>query len=161
MKIRRIDIGDVQEFWQLQKQLDNETKFMMFEPDERKFNLGRAVGAIARMDFLIGAEENGKLVGFLSAQCGKPQRIKHQAYIVVGILQEFQHQGLGQQFFTQLDEWATTHEIKRLELTTMITNAPAIALYQKNGFSIEGVRRQSMQIGGEFIDEFYMGKIFE
>lgn len=161
MKIRRIDIGDVQDFWQLQKQLDQESSMMMYEPDERKFELGSAVAAIANLDFVIGAEVNGRLVGYLSAERGSFRRLKQTAYLVIGILQDYQHQGLGQTFFKELEHWALSNQIKRLELTVLVRNAAAIALYQKNGFSIEGVRRCSMQFDSEFVDEFYMSKIFE
>ncbi|MCL2113357.1 GNAT family N-acetyltransferase [Lactococcus protaetiae] len=161
MRIRAIDISDAQIFWELKKQLDTETKFMMLEPDERKFVFGETIGQIARMDYLIGAEVDGKLVGYLSAKCGKANRIKQTAYIVVGVLEDFQHQGLGGRFFDELDEWAKEKKLKRLELTVMSRNTTAIALYQKHGFAIEGVRRQSMCVDDEFIDEFYMSKIFE
>ncbi|WP_234922806.1 GNAT family N-acetyltransferase [Lactococcus cremoris] len=46
-------------------------------------------------------------------------------------------------------------------MTVMINNYAAIALFQKQGFTIEGVRRESMCVDGEFIDEFYMSKILD
>ncbi|PCR99508.1 GNAT family N-acetyltransferase [Lactococcus fujiensis] len=161
MQIRRLDIGDTEAFWNLQKQLDQETKFMMLEPDERKYEIGKAVGNIARMDFAYTAVENGKLVGFLSAVCGGYRRIRKTAYIVVGILQDYQHQGIGHELFLELNQWAIEKEVQRLELTVRTDNTRAIALYRKNGFEIEGLRRRSMFIDGEFVDEFYMSKIFD
>ena len=161
MEIRKIDIGDTKDFWQLQKQLNSETKFMMLEPDEREFNFGKAVADVARTDFTVAAIDNGKFVGYLSADCGKYRRVSKTAYIIVGILKAYQHQGIGQKFFERLDVWAKEKQIKRLELTVLITNNAAIALYQKNGFEIEGVRKQSMCLDGEFIDEFYMGKVYK
>lgn len=161
MKIRRIDISDAKIFWELEKQLDTETKFMLLEADERKFDFNQTLGQIARMDFLIGAEVDGKLVGYLSAKRGKANRINKTAYIVIGIVEAFQHRGLGGQFFDALELWAKAHQIKRLELTVISQNTTAIALYQKHGFLIEGVRREAMLIDGAFIDEFYMGKVFD
>lgn len=35
----------------------------------------------------------------------------------------------------------------------------ALHLYEKNGFVIEGVKKNSMIIQGEFVDEYYMGRI--
>ncbi|MGG2015707.1 hypothetical protein [Bacillus sp. S10(2024)] len=34
-----------------------------------------------------------------------------------------------------------------------------IALYKKSGFEIEGIKRHSLIIGDEFINEYYMSKI--
>jgi hypothetical protein len=39
MNIREIQLSDAEAFWQMQSALDKETKFMMFEPGERKRNL--------------------------------------------------------------------------------------------------------------------------
>ncbi|RZI48287.1 GNAT family N-acetyltransferase [Lactococcus kimchii] len=161
MRIRRIDLSDARALWELQKQLDTETKFMLLEPEERKFDLSQTIGQISRFDFLIGAEVDGKLIGYLSAKRGHTHRIEHMAYIVVGILEDFQHQGIGGQFFILLDEWAKDKGIKRLELTVITKNYAAIALYQKSGFEIEGVRKAAMCVDGEFTDEFYMSKVFE
>lgn len=161
MKIRAIEAKDAQAFGKLQEKLDRETKFMLFEPEERQFDLDRTISQIAQTDFLIGADISGELVGFLAARSGKPKRVRHVAYIVIGILKEFGHQGIGSQFFTALDKWAMENQIKRLELTVIAENHNALALYKKFGFQIEGTKVASMYIDGEFVDEFYMGKIFD
>nr|WP_257944156.1 hypothetical protein [Lactococcus lactis] len=46
MRIRRIDLSDARLFWDVQKQLDIESKFMMLEPDERRFDFSRTIGHI-------------------------------------------------------------------------------------------------------------------
>ena len=135
MRIRRIDLCDARLFWDVQKQLDTESKFMMLEPEERRFDFSRTIGRISRFDFLVGA--------------------------VVGIIEEFQHQGIGSQLFEELERWAKEKAVKRLELTVMINNYAAIALFQKHGFTIEGVRREAVCVDGKYIDEFYMSKILD
>ena len=56
MRIRRIDLSDARLFWDVQKQLDIESKFMMLETDERRFDFSRTIGHISHFDFLIGAD---------------------------------------------------------------------------------------------------------
>jgi RimJ/RimL family protein N-acetyltransferase len=34
-----------------------------------------------------------------------------------------------------------------------------VHLYEKYGFAIEGIRKKSMNVDGEYIDEFYMAKL--
>ena len=58
-----------------------------------------------------------------------------------------------------LDLWAKTNNIVRLELTVECCNNTAKNLYEKNGFKIEGIRKKSMFVAGSFVDEFYMAKI--
>lgn len=51
------------------------------------------------------------------------------------------------------------NRIVRLELTVLCTNKIALNLYKKSGFEIEGTKRKSMYIDGEYVDEYYMSKI--
>jgi RimJ/RimL family protein N-acetyltransferase len=43
----------------------------------------------------------------------------------------------------------------------MAHNERGIALYKKCGFEIEGMKKKSLYIDGEWIDEYYMGKILD
>lgn len=163
MIIRKIEIADAASFWQLQNQLDQETKFMMLEPGERQKDLERTKQFIENLEknenLLLVAEQGGELVGFIMAACGSYRRTRHCAYIVTGVRKAFQGQGIGTRFFKELDDWAIKHQIRRLELTVMVPNAAAKHLYEKNDFMIEGIKKDSMYVDGKYIDEYYMAKI--
>lgn len=163
MIIRNAAISDADAFWYMQSELDKETKYMMYEPNERTKDLNRVTGLIKNSvegnDFLLFAENDGDIVGFISAQRGVPKRIKHSAYIVIGIRKAFQGKGIGSEFFKRLDLWARQKNITRLELTVMCPNERARHLYEKNGFVIEGTKKKSMIVDGEYVDEFYMAKL--
>ena len=60
--------------------------------------------------------------------------------------------------FKRLDAWAVSQEITRLELTVRKENKAAVHLYEKSGFVIEGLRKNSMRVGGVYADEYYMAK---
>lgn len=70
-------------------------------------------------------------------------------------------QEIGSKFFNMLDEWAGKNWIVRLELIFECVNTGAKHLYEKNGFTVEGVRPKSMKVNGRFVDEYYMGKILD
>lgn len=163
MGIREIKISDADAFWQMQFELDKETKYMMYEPNERTKNLNLINSLIQKAvegnNLLLVAENDKDIIGFLSAQRGGPNRIKHTAYIVVGIRKAFQGKGIGTEFFKELDLWAQPKNITRLELTVMCNNIMAKHLYEKNGFVIEGIKKNSMFVDGEYVDEFYMAKL--
>lgn len=95
----------------------------------------------------------------MSIRGGSVRRNRHSAYIVIGILKQYQGQGIGAALFRELDRWARDTEIVRLELTVMAHNELAISLYFKNGFEIEGTKRKSLMIDGQWVDEYYMSKI--
>ena len=123
MNIRPITENDVERFFHMLCQLDEETDFMMYEPGERL------------------------------------NRIAHTAYIVIGVRLIYRHQGIGTAFFRLVDDWARKNDIVRLELTVECDNIHAKTLYEKQGFSVEGVRPKSMLVNGSYVDEYYMGKI--
>lgn len=161
MKIREIDKGEVRMYFECLKKIDQETKFMMFEPDERQYDKNLIASYLSNKDDLfIGAFSEHEIVGFLSAKRGSFRRIRHSAYIVIGIRQAFQRQGIGSKLFDKLDEWARKNQLKRLELTVEVSNTPAINLYEKQGFSIEGIKRKTMLADGEFVDEYMMAKLY-
>ena len=165
MQYRKLAITEAEGFWEMMNHLDYETKYMLYEPGERIKNIARMEAiiqkAIGGEDFLLVAEEDDKIVGYISAQRGSLNRIAHSAYIVVGILQKYRGKGIGTEFFKRLDSWAEEKKITRLELTVICENEVAKHLYEKSGFEIEGIKRKSVLVDGNYLDEFYMAKIIE
>lgn len=106
MKYRKLSEDDAEQFWNLMNQLDYETKYMLYEPGERTKNLPEIEaiirGSVEGEDFLLVAETDNRLVGYLSAQKGRLNRIAHLAYIVVGILKDYRGKGIGTEFFSGL-----------------------------------------------------------
>ena len=161
MQIRKIDQSEAKIFFDCMKSIDQETKFMMFEPDERQYDENLITSYLTNKDDLfVGAFNEHEIVGFLAAKRGNFRRIRHSAYIVIGIRQTFQGQGIGSKLFDKLDEWARKNQLERLELTVEVSNTPAINLYEKQGFSIEGIKRKTMLVDGEFVDEYMMAKLY-
>jgi len=54
------------------------------------------------------------------------------------------------------DNWL---RIERIELTVFVDNAPAIALYQKQGFDIEGTGKRYGLRDGDYIDAYFMARL--
>jgi RimJ/RimL family protein N-acetyltransferase len=166
MIIRTIRESDTEQFLNLCKKLDIETQFMMLEPGERTTTVEEQQAQIKRLlskenRAIFVAEHDGQLVGYLAALGGEFKRNKHSVQIVIGILQDFTGQGIGTQLFLALEDWAHRQHIHRLELTVMTHNKAGIALYKKQGFEIEGMKRHSMLVNGHYVDEFYMAKLLE
>ena len=165
MKIRRCEINDADNMLKMLLELDKETEYMLFEADERPndINIVKAMinQSINGDNLLLIATEDDNIIGFLSAQRGIIRKIKHTAYIVVGIREKFRGKGIGKKLFCELDLWAKENNISRLELTVMCPNSMAKQLYEKNGFEVEGTKRNSIFMNGKYIDEYYMSKIYK
>ena len=143
---RKLRVEEAQKFWDMMNELDKETKFMMYEVGEREekaVNLQalecQIQNAIEDNDFLLIAEVEGEIAGYLSAERGVPNRIKHTAYVVTGVREKYRGCGIGKELFQRLDLWAKENDVTRV---------------------VEGIKKNSMIIDGQYVDEFYMAKLF-
>ena len=161
--IREIKIEDSEEYLRLCKILDEETKFRPYDPGERNFSDEEQKHKIADVlnstnSIILVAEENGELVGYISATGSNLNRLKHSTKIGIAIKLSCCGKGIGKELFYALENWARKNKLKRLELTVMTDNIGALILYKKMGFEIEGIKRKSLFINGEFADDYYMSK---
>ncbi|WP_081387757.1 MULTISPECIES: GNAT family N-acetyltransferase [Paenibacillus] len=164
--LRELVPEDAGELLRLQHQLDQESKFMLLEPDERQASLCQVKEMLesflaAETSILIGAEVDDHLAGYLSVRGGSVRRNRHSAYIVIGIQKQYQGNGIGAGLFREMDIWAMNNGIVRLELSVMTHNQAALGLYTKSGFDIEGTKRKSLIVDGKWVDEYYMSKILQ
>lgn len=164
MVVREIKADDAENLIHLIKEVEAKSKFMLMEPGERKTtpeqqrkfieNLGHQYNST-----IFVAEQSGNLVGYIIVKGRREKRVKHSAYIVVGVLEQNRGQGIGTALFQRAEKWAESHNISRLELTTVTKNETGIGLYKKSGFEIEGTKRSSLKVDGTFYDEYYMSKL--
>ncbi|MDQ0149200.1 RimJ/RimL family protein N-acetyltransferase [Eubacterium multiforme] len=146
-------------------ELDKETKYMLYEPNERSKDINITKNIIKRSIkendlILIVLDNKDNIIGFLSAKRYEQIRVNHIAYVVVGIREKFRGMGIGKELFSKLDLWAKENKLKRLELTVVCSNTIAKKLYEKSGFEIEGIKKDSVIIDGKYEDEFYMAKLY-
>lgn len=163
MKIRSIEVNDAENFVKLCKKID-ESGYMLFEPGERKTTVEQQQYSIERIltdkrsTFFV-AEIEQNLVGYLAALGGDLKRNKHSAYLVLGVLEEYQGRGIATALFKNTFEWAKQNEITRLELTVIKENVKAFNLYRKMGFVLEGEKVHSLMVNGKPVNEYYLYKL--
>lgn len=165
MIIREVMASDAEDFAKLTPQIEAESEYMLWETGERNVQVEQQLQMIKNIEqkenstILVAQNDIRELVGYLMAVGGNAKRIKHSAYIVMGILKEYRGKGIGTMLFEKLEQWALNHNIHRLELTVVTWNKPAISLYKKMNFEIEGTKRHSLNINGEYVDEYNMSKL--
>lgn len=164
IKVRHIKPDDAEKYMKLYSKVDEETMFRLYEPNERKVSLAEQINEIQQMinndnSTIIVAEEGDELVGYLGAFGRSQNRVKHIVTIGIAILQSHVGKGIGTMLFNELEVWAKKHNKHRLELTVMENNPNAYALYRKVGFEVEGVKKDSLLVNGEYINDIYMCKL--
>lgn len=100
----------------------------------------------------------GEMAGYLEIRRLPWKRVRHRAYLVIGILKRCSGQGVGTRLMQQAESWARRHGVRRLHLTLVAENHAAVALYRKMGYETEGRHPSSMRLGDRYVEELTMGK---
>lgn len=162
--IRPVGQQDASALLELLLTLDDETSFMMLEPGERSRSLEAQqlqvlLAEVCPDGTLLVAEDQARLVGFLEARGGEYRRNRHAVHLAMGVREGWWGQGVGRQLLEEAERWARGQGKHRLELTVMVDNARARRLYATAGFEVEGTRRHSLLVKGQWVDELTMAKL--
>jgi L-phenylalanine/L-methionine N-acetyltransferase len=107
----------------------------------------------------IVAVLDGHIIGTAGLHPYKGRR-RHMADLGMMVHDDFHGRGIGTALMAMLidvaDNWL---DLKRLELTVYCDNTPAIALYKKFGFEVEGTRRADTFRDGKYVDSFAMARL--
>ncbi|MGL5439319.1 MAG: GNAT family N-acetyltransferase [Filifactoraceae bacterium] len=164
-KIRNREIEDALEFHSFLNKLDSEAKYLMYDVGERDVTveeIGEMI-AITEEDGIFSniVLDGNRIVAYIVALPEMLNRNKHCASVVIGILEKFQRQGLGNKLLKAAELWARENGIKRLEATIVEDNKAAINLFEKRNYSVEGKKISSILIGENYFNEMIFGKILE
>ncbi len=111
-------------------------------------------------DFLLVAEVKGRVVGNLGLHPAGRARRRHAASVGMSVHDDFQHRGVGAALLLAAldvaDHWLN---YVRLELTVYTDNAPALALYRKFGFVVEGTLVGYAYRNGRYVDAYTMARL--
>jgi RimJ/RimL family protein N-acetyltransferase len=87
-------------------------------------------------------------------------KIKSHSDLIIYLHQDFHSVGLGTAMLSKLIELTKKQGLHRMGLTVIADNKPAINLYKKFGFKIEGVKRDAyFGEDGKYHDKIVMGLI--
>jgi L-phenylalanine/L-methionine N-acetyltransferase len=102
---------------------------------------------------------DGRLVGHADVT-QYPGRRSHVGSIGLIVHDDFHGRGIGSALLATLvdvaDNWLN---LRRLELVVYVDNEPAIRLYRKAGFEVEGTKRAEAFRAGAFADAYLMARL--
>lgn len=163
-EFRRAAPEDAESLLRFRRQLYTETDFMLYQavelkdyPEESLRYINDLIGR-ANSELIV-AVDAGQIVGFVAAAGNDLVRLRHGARLALGVLKSHWSKGVGSGLLENIREWAHDAAVVRLELTVRVDNARAIELYLRHGFAIEGRRRSSININGNYFDDYLMSLI--
>jgi len=135
LTVRRLGRGDASALQCFNQELsfDSRRKFLPHAYDDD--TVERALTRAERGDdYVLGLWNGDRLIGYFFLWYAR-ERVP---LLGVGILDEFQHRGLGRQLLSLLIDEAKATDRDGIELTTMQDNDNAYALYRRMGFEYLG-----------------------
>lgn len=107
----------------------------------------------------VSLEDDG-LVGNLGIHIAPQARRRHTASLGMSVATEWQGRGVGTALMAAAvdlaDNWL---QLRRLHLEVYTDNEPALRLYRRFGFELEGTLRQDAFRDGAYVDLFTMGRL--
>jgi len=112
-------------------------------------------------DIFLGVFDNGKIIGQLFFKVCYPDHpwVKHIGEFGMTILKDYWGQGIGSALLAQMESFAKSIGVTRIEARVRSSNERGVSLYKKSGYQIEGSRKKAALINGSFEDEFYIAKL--
>lgn len=145
--------------------LDEEIEYTTFQPGERSPDISKYMDKIAATTkypksaiFLAfdNQLENDKIVGYLSVEAYRNNRRCHVAIVGIGVLETHYSKGIANQLGIELMKHAKTNELRRIEAHIARSNYKSIALAEKFGFVLEGIKNNAIKINDAYEDEYLM-----
>jgi len=106
----------------------------------------------------VVAEVDGRVVGLLNFRNGPRRRLAHRGSLGMSVLRAWRKRGIGDALLTTLLDWARAEPgIVKVCLAVYAGNVPAVRLYEKHGFVVEGRRPREIRLDdGSFADDVLM-----
>lgn len=126
------------------------------EEEEREY-LARV--AASDNSLAILALDGDRIVGGLTFDGGRRERLRHQGEFGISLLQAYTGQGLGKALLEYLISWAERGGVvRKINLKVRSDNVAAIRLYERMGWVLEGRTTRDTLIDGQFSDCLLMGR---
>ncbi len=116
----------------------------------------------SKKNLLIVSVSGDEVVGCLAAlqaDAGRRPETSHILHVGLHLKEAFRGLGIGRYLLEYGIDWAREAQFKRLEANIFTTNKRSLSMFQKCGFTEEGVRQNRIRIGRDFISEVLMGKM--
>jgi len=163
VEIRLLTPDDAEAFWHLRVEaLRNDPASFADSTEEHlettiETARERLASSDAASNFVIGAFEDGKLIGTAGFFRRKNNKERHKGHIWgVYVRSESRSKGVGSALMKEIVRRA--REIHGLEQITLVASAnlPAQRLYKALGFESYGIEPHSLKIGNDYVDDVLM-----
>ena len=148
-------------FSQLRNDIDKEAEHVLAKKGERKESMIRLIAKllVSQRRTVTFLAFDGKLaVGYVSIVFPKFKKLKGNAYLTIAVREKYRGKGIGSVLMNTAENYARDRGSRRMELEVFGKNKPAIELYKRRNYEVEGVKKEALEVDGEFDDIIIMTK---
>ncbi len=103
----------------------------------------------------------GRVRAFGIAVRGTEQALAHTAGVSIVVAGDCRRQGFGGLLLGGLRAWAAAADVRKLCASVLERNGPALALFHRAGYAVEGLRRLQIQTPAGLADEVLFGCLID
>jgi ribosomal protein S18 acetylase RimI-like enzyme len=122
----------------------------------RQFALRSIENAAIRLVALSKEESQIRVVGWCDISPMEREGFTHRGTLGMGVHEDFRKRGIGTRLIDEAIGKAKEKGLERIELEVFASNTPAITLYEKKGFVVEGVKKKARKLDGVYDDMIQM-----
>ena len=104
----------------------------------------------------IALSADGQIAGHVDLRARPEAASRHRALLGMGVHRAHRRQGLGALLMEVAASWARSEAIAWIDLDVISANTPAIALYQRCGYTLVGELPDMFRIDGESLGHTFM-----
>jgi ribosomal protein S18 acetylase RimI-like enzyme len=112
--------------------------------------------AVIRLVALSKEGDQVRVVGWCDISPMTREGFTHCGRLGMGVHQDFRRRGIGRKLIDQAICRAKELGLERIELEVFASNTPAIKLYERLGFVVEGVKKKARKLDGVYDDMIQM-----
>jgi ribosomal protein S18 acetylase RimI-like enzyme len=121
----------------------------------RRFVLGNLRSGVAQ----FVAVDDGRVVGWCDVKPKTHETLRHGGVLGMGVAATHRGRGIGAALLRTTLDAALSRGLTRIELVVRVDNEPAIRLYRRHGFEVEGTLRHYLVVDGAAYDALQMSRL--
>ena len=111
---------------------------------------------------MLLALDGDKIVGIATINSSHKIKSRHEGELGIVVAKEYQGRGIGSTLIQMLIDWCKGNGVTtRIRLDTSTDNVPAVSLYLKFGFVVEGCLKNQTLLNGKYYDLYIMGMMIK
>lgn len=157
--LRSAEEADAAALVRLQREIYREGRWFVGDGPPTTDSLARRLRSLdAEQSLVLVAEGRPGLAGWLELHRLPPRRMRHIAVLTIAVAAPWRRHGVGRRLMRAGYCWARDAGIRKISLNVRSGNAAALALYEREGFVVEGRERDQVRTDDGFEDNVIMAK---